>query len=127
MASGHANRSNRPHTWPHRPIRKREESPCQLGAVHTWGSGVRISSGAPVSCIFRVIHMAFTRLLESYADAQAYADNEIETPHPDEPARPRSFILPKVPLREFVKARSQGGLGWSSAGRSSVLGRRLSR
>jgi hypothetical protein len=36
MASGHANRTNRPNTWPHRPSLRREESPCQLGAVHTW-------------------------------------------------------------------------------------------
>jgi hypothetical protein len=36
MASGHANRTNRPNTWLHRPSLRREESPCQLGAVHTW-------------------------------------------------------------------------------------------
>jgi hypothetical protein len=36
MASGHVNRTNRPNTWLHRPARKREEKPCQLGAVHTW-------------------------------------------------------------------------------------------
>src|ERR1700720_4712298 len=36
MASGHANRANGPNTWLHRPSRKREESPCQRGAVHTW-------------------------------------------------------------------------------------------
>jgi hypothetical protein len=36
MASGHANRTNRPNTWPHRLNLRREESPCQLGAVHTW-------------------------------------------------------------------------------------------
>src|SRR5215813_8013850 len=36
MASGHMNRANRPNTWPHRPACKREEKPCQLGAVHTW-------------------------------------------------------------------------------------------
>src|ERR1700730_505222 len=28
--------ANRPNTWPHRPACKREENPCQLGAVHTW-------------------------------------------------------------------------------------------
>jgi hypothetical protein len=37
MASGHVNRTNRPNTWLHRPACKREENPCQLGAVHTWG------------------------------------------------------------------------------------------
>ena len=36
MASGHVNRTNRPNTWLHRPACKREEKPCQLGAVHTW-------------------------------------------------------------------------------------------
>jgi hypothetical protein len=36
MASGHVNRTNRPNTWLHRPSLQREESPCQLGAVHTW-------------------------------------------------------------------------------------------
>jgi len=36
MASGHVNRTNRPNTWLHRPACKREERPCQLGAVHTW-------------------------------------------------------------------------------------------
>jgi hypothetical protein len=36
MASGHVNRINRPNTWLHRPSPRREDSPCQLGAVHTW-------------------------------------------------------------------------------------------
>ncbi len=36
MASGPVCRTNRPNTWLHRPICKREESSCQLGAVHTW-------------------------------------------------------------------------------------------
>src|SRR6267378_6816113 len=36
MASGHANRANRPNTWLHRPSCKRAENPCQRGAVHTW-------------------------------------------------------------------------------------------
>src|SRR5205809_2392240 len=35
MASGHVNRINRPNTWLHRPSLRREDSPCQLGAVHT--------------------------------------------------------------------------------------------
>jgi hypothetical protein len=36
MASGHVNRTYRPNTWLHRPSLQREDSPCQLGAVHTW-------------------------------------------------------------------------------------------
>ena len=36
MASGHVNRTNRPNTWLHRPAMRREDFPCQLGAVHTW-------------------------------------------------------------------------------------------
>ena len=36
MASGPVCRANRPNTWLHRPACKREEKPCQLGAVHTW-------------------------------------------------------------------------------------------
>ena len=36
MASGHANRANRPNTWPHRPATRREFLTCQPGAVHTW-------------------------------------------------------------------------------------------
>ena len=36
MASGHANRANRPNTWLHRPATRREVLTCQPGAVHTW-------------------------------------------------------------------------------------------
>jgi hypothetical protein len=36
MASGHANRANRPNTWLLRPMLQREDSSCQPGAVHTW-------------------------------------------------------------------------------------------
>jgi hypothetical protein len=36
MASGHANRANRPNTWLHRPATRREVFTCQPGAVHTW-------------------------------------------------------------------------------------------
>ena len=39
MASGHVNRANRPNTWLHRPSCKREENPCQPGAVHTCQPG----------------------------------------------------------------------------------------
>ena len=46
MASGHVNRTNRPNTWLHRPSLRREESPCQSGAVHTWHKcEVRTESG----------------------------------------------------------------------------------
>jgi hypothetical protein len=41
MASGHVNRTQRPNTWLHRPNLQREDSPCQLGAVHTWGQSGR--------------------------------------------------------------------------------------
>src|SRR5262245_36970246 len=40
MASGLVCRANRPNTWLHRPACKREEKPCQLGAVHTWHDAV---------------------------------------------------------------------------------------
>src|SRR5438874_5035385 len=30
--------TEKPNTWLHRPARKREEKPCQPGAVHTWRS-----------------------------------------------------------------------------------------
>jgi len=53
MASGHVNRTKRPNTWLHRPTCVREESPCQLGAVHTWhlatvrcNASIRSLSGA---------------------------------------------------------------------------------
>jgi hypothetical protein len=36
MASGHVNRIYRPNTWLHRPSLRRENFPCQPGAVHTW-------------------------------------------------------------------------------------------
>jgi hypothetical protein len=36
MASGHANRANRPNTWLHRPATRRDVLTCQPGAVHTW-------------------------------------------------------------------------------------------
>src|SRR3989337_3120867 len=35
MASGHADRINRPNTWLHRPTLRREVLTCQPGAVHT--------------------------------------------------------------------------------------------
>src|SRR5262245_15538558 len=42
MASGHVNRTQRPNTWLHRPSLRREESSCQLGAVHTWPFSTKI-------------------------------------------------------------------------------------
>ena len=36
MASGHVNRTSRPNTWLLRPALRREDFPCQPGAVHTW-------------------------------------------------------------------------------------------
>jgi len=42
MASGHVNRINRPNTWLLRPDLRREESPCQHGAVHTWHKASRV-------------------------------------------------------------------------------------
>jgi hypothetical protein len=54
MASGHVNRTQRPNTWLHRPSLRREDSPCQLGAVHTRPIGRRRSSfkfsSAPAIC-----------------------------------------------------------------------------
>jgi hypothetical protein len=44
MASGHVNRTKRPNTWLHRPACKREEKPCQLGAVHTWHFATRTNA-----------------------------------------------------------------------------------
>src|SRR5262249_56324937 len=36
IRGGHYGRTNRPNTWLHRPSLRREDSPCQPGAVHTW-------------------------------------------------------------------------------------------
>jgi hypothetical protein len=44
MASGHVNRTNRPNTWLHRPATRREDSPCQLGAVHTWHIATNVTA-----------------------------------------------------------------------------------
>jgi hypothetical protein len=51
MASGHVNRINRPNTWLHRPSLLREDSSCQLGAVHTWHKADITS--APINVRFR--------------------------------------------------------------------------
>src|SRR5262245_48820464 len=50
MASGHVNRTNRPNTWLHRPTCKREEKPCQLGAVHTWQISLQKSPRRKAPC-----------------------------------------------------------------------------
>jgi len=42
-------RANRPNTWLHRPACKREENPCQLGAVHTWHKADTIQMSAYLS------------------------------------------------------------------------------
>ena len=47
MASGHVNRAKRPNTWQHRPSLRREESPCQPGAVHTWHIAARCATARP--------------------------------------------------------------------------------
>jgi len=50
MASGHVNRIQRPNTRLQRPTLRREESPCQLGAVHTRGE-------ADIDGFWRALHM----------------------------------------------------------------------
>src|SRR5215472_10320262 len=50
MASGLVCRANRPNTWLHRPACKREEKPCQLGAVHTWHKAWRTDKDAKALC-----------------------------------------------------------------------------
>src|SRR4029077_9696063 len=68
MASGHVNRTQRPNTWLHRPTLRREDSPCQLGAVHTWpfttgrlfradrrSRGIADMAG-PAACLHPVAH-----------------------------------------------------------------------
>jgi hypothetical protein len=61
MASGHVNRTNRPNTWLHRPACGREESPCQLGAVHTWhkAAGGNVRFRAAVGAITDVTRRLF--------------------------------------------------------------------
>src|SRR6476661_6556555 len=49
MASGHANRANRPNTWLHRPATQREVLTCQPGAVHTWLFADRLDEWFEVS------------------------------------------------------------------------------
>ena len=50
MASGHANRANRPNTWLHRPATQREVLTCQPGAVHTWHKAD--AQSAPINVCF---------------------------------------------------------------------------
>src|SRR6516164_6340652 len=58
MASGHVNRANRPNTWLHRPSLRREDSSCQLGAVHTWHKAdiARLSSDVRFLGVKRTLH-----------------------------------------------------------------------
>ena len=51
MASGHVNRTQRPNTWLHRPTLRREDSPCQLGAVHTWPTASNVAVQANVGLL----------------------------------------------------------------------------
>ena len=69
MASGHVNRTQRPNTWLHRPTLRREDSPCQLGAVHTWPI-----SAAPTSRL-RVRYWEFSCRAGSMAGAA------VDNPH----------------------------------------------
>ena len=50
MISGHVNRTNRPNTWLHRPSLRREDSPCQPGAVHTWHIADMAAAPTNVRC-----------------------------------------------------------------------------
>jgi hypothetical protein len=58
MASGLVCRANRPNTWLHRPACKREEKPCQLGAVHTWHKADMPMAPSNV-CLFGVKRTSF--------------------------------------------------------------------
>ena len=80
MASGHVNRANRPNTWPHRPMLQSEESPCQLGAVHTWGSGVRISSGAPPNK-FNGLHHILATLVTAISESGFRTPDAVHATH----------------------------------------------
>src|SRR6266849_6741692 len=53
MASGHVNRINRPNTWMHRPTLRREEIPCQPGAVHMCRFLGRLSSERVDGCVMQ--------------------------------------------------------------------------
>ena len=50
MASGHANRANRPNTWLHRPATRREVLTCQPGAVHTWHKADSLQKNREPDC-----------------------------------------------------------------------------
>jgi len=58
MASGHVNRINRPNTWLHRPATRREDFPCQPGAVHTWHKATDRCSAEIWSLLERSGHRA---------------------------------------------------------------------
>jgi hypothetical protein len=65
MASGHVNRTNRPNTWLYRPSLRREDSSCQLGAVHTWPEREVVERELDPTRAFSLlqlfaVHVAFT-------------------------------------------------------------------
>ena len=74
MASGHVNRTNRPNTWLHRPAKRRDDFPCQLGAVHTWqkASPDKRESVAAEQAAMRIIEF-------DLADVACFADPQEET------------------------------------------------
>lgn len=52
MASGHAYRTNRSNTWPHRPgSAEHQINPCQRGAVHTWRVSAALAGQAAEMCV----------------------------------------------------------------------------
>jgi hypothetical protein len=119
-------RANRPNTWLHRPACKREEKPCQLGAVHTWHMEApeRDGQGEGFS--------------EATLDAVAKALNRFETYQPElrqlngdrgfryEAPDVRHFCLLKAAIgrREFGDAASPCSVDPLSE-RSSNLAKRI--
>ena len=108
MASGHVNRAQRPNTWLHRPSLRREDSSCQLGAVHTW----------PVSTIltcrwferFRVIVLQNTAAFFRWADLRiaqlvAFSAESVLRYH-----RPTRLADPATPYRR-LRPMEAGGRG----------------
>ena len=69
MASGHVNRTHRPNTWLHRPSLRREDSPCQLGAVHTWHRQRHLAAGRDHVELARKQHHEATRMANATGDA----------------------------------------------------------
>ena len=66
MASGPVRRANRPNTWLHRPAMRRDDFPCQLGAVHTWHfSDIRAARDQTRNLSIREVAPAVRRLTRS--------------------------------------------------------------